>query len=359
MENKSNYWGIPEGLDVTNFNFDWRPDPYDKPYIHQFGTQHQKTSGPRYIRNNATQIKYRDEQHAVRLPNMSKWILPKNNDVEKIEFDYSWHHDETEPPMNYIFGDQYRTCEESGILMYKLGENLPLKFIEYPKATVKYKQLDIIFLSNGETGEQNRYDRLCDLAKRKVTWVKNIQNREHALKTAAVMSTTSWFLLFPGKLYADENFDFDFRPLRYHAPKHYIFYAKNPVNDLVYGHQAAVCYNKQLVLDTANYGLDFTMSAAHDVVPMISGIAEYNSDIIMTWRTAFRESIKLCAENSKESIERLNVWISTGKGKNCEWSLIGAQDGIEFFDKVNGDPKELIKSFMWQWLDDYYKSKYK
>jgi hypothetical protein len=342
-------WEIPEGLDITNFDFSWRPSRYEPLYNHQFGTQHQKTGGPRLVRQGATQIKYQDEIIATALPDMSKWII--DLDIEVIEFDYSWHHDETEPPMNYIFG-------EHGGIIYFRGENLPNKYIQYPKANIKYRPLDIIYLSNGETDEQKRYDRLCSLINREVKWVKNINGRENAIKHAAKLSTTKWFILFPGKLYADENFDFSFQPKRLDEPKHYIFYAKNPVNDLVYGHQAAVCYNRQLVLDTVNHGLDFTMSASHDVVPIMSGIAEFNSDVMMTWRTAFREAIKLRAENSKESIERLNIWRTIGKGKNCEWSLFGAQDGVEFFEKVNGNHAELMKSFMWDWLNHYYSSKY-
>ena len=42
-------------------------------------------------------------------------------------------------------------------------------------------------------------------------------------------------------------------------PKHYIFDAKNPVNGLVYGHQAMIAYNKKLTLDNYGYGLDFTL----------------------------------------------------------------------------------------------------
>jgi hypothetical protein len=221
------------------------------------------------------------------------------------------------------------------------------------------RPLDIIFLSNNETNAQQRYDRLCSVARRDVKWISGINNREHALKAAAEASSTKFFFLFPAKLYADENFDFDFHPIRNYAPKHYIFYAKNPVNDLIYGHQAAVCYNRQLVLDTVNYGLDFTMGALHDIVPVISGVAEFNSDIIMTWRTAFRESIKLRAENSKESIERLKIWCTIGKGKHCEWSLIGAQDGIEYYNSISGDHNELMKTFSWAWLEQYYNLKYK
>ena len=46
---KRGYWEVPEGLNTSNFDFNWRPDPYDRPYIHQFGTQWQKTGGPRFV----------------------------------------------------------------------------------------------------------------------------------------------------------------------------------------------------------------------------------------------------------------------------------------------------------------------
>jgi hypothetical protein len=358
MEKRNAYWKIPDKLNVDEFDFSWRPSPREPLFIHQFGTQHQKTGGPRLIRQGATQIKYQDEFIATALPDMSKWVSIVDSDIDHIEFDYSWHHDETEPLMNYVFGDQFGSAEETNTLIYKQGEKLPVKYMTYPVAKIVYRPLDIIFLSNGEVNEQHRYDRLCSLVDREVKWVKGINGRENAIKHAATLSTTKWFILFPGKLYADENFDFNFQPMRLNEPKHYIFYAKNPVNDLVYGHQAAVCYNQQLVLNTVNHGLDFTMSALHDVVPMISGIAEYNSDIIMTWRTAFREAIKLGAENSKESMERLSVWTTQAKGKYCEWSVIGAQDGIDFYQSVNGNYEELIKSFSWDWLNHYYSSKY-
>ena len=54
-------WRVPENVDVTSFDFSWRPDPGDPPYIYQFGTQHQRTGGPQYRVNNATEVKYIDQ----------------------------------------------------------------------------------------------------------------------------------------------------------------------------------------------------------------------------------------------------------------------------------------------------------
>ena len=418
--NDEEYWEIPEGIDTTDFDFEWRPDMFEPPYIHQFGTQWQKTGGPRFIVPDATQVKYENCQHAVALPNKTNWVIPDNVDVTHfdfswhpdaterpyfyqfgtqwqktggpryvveaarrtkfidaqhaihlpdkskfkvqedaytIDFDFSWHPDDTDVPCNYVFGNQFRTSKESASVIYPSTVEVN-NYMEHPVATIGYRPLDIIFVSNGESGEQERYDRLCQVSGRTVKWVRGINGRENALRHAAEISESPWLILFPGKLYADENFNFNFQPDRYIEPKHYIFYAKNPLNGLEYGHQAAVCYNRQLVLETVDYGLDFTMSKLHDVVPMVSGIAEYNSDITMTWRTAFREVIKLIADGSPESLERLRVWKTTATGQHCEWSILGARDGVDYYESVNGDHAELMKTFSWTWLGEHFKTLY-
>jgi hypothetical protein len=247
---------------------------------------------------------------------------------------------------NYSFNDS--------AIIYSQGPGLQIKHMTDIVADITIKPLDIIFLSNGETGEQERYDRLCQVAGREVRWVRGIDGRENAIRHAAEISNTNWFILFPAKIWASDTFDYNFQPNRSYEPKHYIFYSTNPLNGLEYGHQAAVCYNRNLVLETHEYGLDFTMSKLHDIVPISCGIAQYNSDITMTWRTAFREVIKLRADGSEESLERLRVWLTYARGQHAEWSIIGAQDGINYYDSVGGDHQQLMKTFAWSWLRDYF-----
>ena len=50
-------------------------------------------------------------------------------------------------------------------------------------------------------------------------------------------------------LEVDYLFDWSWQPDRLQQPKHYIFHARNPVNNLEYGHQAMIAYNKKLVLE--------------------------------------------------------------------------------------------------------------
>jgi hypothetical protein len=177
-----------------------------------------------------------------------------------------------------------------------------------------------------------------------------------AYHAAAELSTTPWFFAVFAKLQVEKKFDWAWQPDRMQEAKHYIFHAMNPVNSLVYGHMAVIAYNKQLVMENTAPGLDFTLDQAHEVVPMLSGVAYYCDSAWMAWRTAFREVIKL--KNSLPDVEaeyRLDKWLTmnSGQSPHSEWSRIGAQDAVEYYDSVGGDFAELRKSYDWVWLSSY------
>jgi hypothetical protein len=155
------------------------------------------------------------------------------------------------------------------------------------------------------------------------------------------------------KLRVNPEFDWSWQPDRMQEPKHYIFHARNPVNGLEYGHQAMIAYNKKLVLANTGTGLDFTLDSAHEVVPILSGTAEYAHTPWMAWRTAFRECVKLCSQTDVESKYRLDKWLNCGALEHGEWSIHGAEDAVEYYRAVNGDMAELRKSYDWAWLASY------
>lgn len=359
VANANGKWDIPEHIDVTNFDLNWRPFMYDRLYNHEFGTQWQKTGGPRYCVPGATETKYVDTQVAKSLSYKRYWkILHDNVDLES--FDFSWHPDNTEDGFQYVFVNP--ECPYPAIAwssdsthQIKYCYDQKVNFLHQLKSN---KIVDVKFISNGETGVDNRFNLLNSYIE--TEWIKNIVGRENAIKEAARRSTTDWFLLVPAKLRIDENFLYFIKswyPNPELGARHYVFYAKNPVNDLCYGHMSAVVYNRKLVLETHNYGLDFTMSKPYAEVPIISGVAEYNSDPLMTWRTAFREVIKLKLADDEISNQRLQIWLNVSTGLNGEYSTLGAKHGVEYYDEVVGDPDALQLSFDWEWLNSRFKEK--
>ena len=123
-----------------------------------------------------------------------------------------------------------------------------------------------------------------------------------------------------------------------------------------------IAYNKRLVLETEEHGLDFTLSKPHAVIPLLSATAHYNITPELTWRTAFREVLKLkddvVKNGSIESSHRLSTWLNIAEGAHAEWSIRGALDAVEYYNEVNGDYTELLRSFEWAWLKEYYSKKY-
>jgi hypothetical protein len=74
----------------------------------------------------------------------------------------------------------------------------------------------------------------------------------------------------------------------------------------------------------------------------------------MTWRTAFREVVKLkhfiAEQPTLETEHRLNTWLTTANGAYAEYCIKGANDAVKYYNEVGGDYELLKLSFDWAWL---------
>ncbi len=493
-------WTVPDTLDVSDFDFSWRPDPGAPPYIYQFATQHQKTGGPVYTVPGAVEVKYLAEfrarttrvataiyeidhldGNAGQISNVTRRVryfdnyrdtlirLAKNigNEHEYVwvcssichydSFDFSWHPEAWQSTMLHVFasndqkfGDTFFmhvptfaeqaekkalldwydvnyvpnitvprrpmpvihhnrdthveavkntdwpgplavftvNCEPitlptvslwrtetknivplsagaSAVIVPKTAKSdIRTQLYDYPFIDKTERKrhgdqpLDIVFIANGEPNAFDHWIRLInetDYQPNRVTQVANVNGRVAAYHAAARASQTPWFFAVFAKLEVDYRFDWSWQPDRMQQPKHYIFHALNPVNGLVYGHQAMIAYNRELVLNNPGHGLDFTLDSAHEVVPILSGVARYNVSPWVTWRTAFREALKLCGSSDVESQYRLRQWLATPRTniENWGWSVWGAEDAVEYYQAVGGDFEALRKSYDWSWLASY------
>jgi hypothetical protein len=231
------------------------------------------------------------------------------------------------------------------------------------------KALDIVYISNGEPDAERWYNHLVTVAEaqiphglQKIRRVKNVNGRIAAYHAAAQASTTDWFFAVFAKLEVVGSFDFAWQPDYWQEAKHYIFHSRNCLNGLEYGHMGVIAYNKRLVLETVESGLDFTLTQKHTVVPELSAIAYFNQCPWTTWRTAFREvlKLKLFMEQSPtlETEHRLDTWLSIANGDYSEWCLRGASDAVEYYKEVGSDYDRLMLSFDWPWLAARFRNLY-
>jgi len=390
-------WIVSTVCDYTDFDFTYICDPFAKEQLHVFPSDRQKFGDTFLIDVNKlrtliddmstledyNKINFNQNQRVKRLPAPTIFTTDDSH-VSNINIDFDFPYAvfvtednknlnaiDTEPMNLWSNETKNITITSKGgtriIVPKEAKQYVKKELYDYPYIITNNKllesnPLDIIFFSNGETSADRNYEHLLKITQglpNKVTRVDGVDGRVKSQHAAANSSNTSWYFLVNAKLKVASKFDFNWQPDRLQIPKHYIFHATNPVNGLVYGHQAIVANNKKLTLENFGTGLDFTMDSEHEVVPVNSGIGMYNSSEWDTWRTAFRESIKLKQSGTTENDIRLTRWMTQAIGDFAQYSLQGAQHAIEYYEEVNGDFDKLRLSYDWGWLRTYYQSKYK
>jgi hypothetical protein len=60
--------------------------------------------------------------------------------------------------------------------------------------------------------------------------------------------------------------------------------------------------------------------------------------------------LKLRADDSLASKDRLEAWLTMGNGDIGEYSIKGANDAVSYYDEAQGDMSKLRLSYDWPWL---------
>jgi hypothetical protein len=392
-------WVCSTICDYTDFDFTYICDPYAKDQLHVFPSDKQKFGDTFLIDVNKlrtlidemnvledyVKVNYNQHQLAKRLPEPI-FINESDTHVSINDFNFNW------PYATILSSDNKEiratnnepmslwSPETKNIIVQSAGGTcvtVPREAKDYVKKELydypyikridklaRSNPLDIIFFSNGEANADENYEHLlfatAGLSNR-VIRVDGINGRVASQHAAANASNTSWYFLVNAKLRVNQKFDWDWQPDRLQIPKHYIFTATNPINHLEYGHQAIVANNKKLTLTTEVRGLDFTMDSEHEVVKVNSGVGMYNTSIWDTWRTAFREVLKLKYytehNDDLEAKFRLSSWLNLGEGNFGEYSIKAASDACQYYDSVGGDLGKLRLSYDWAWLKTYFEAK--
>lgn len=397
QERKEHYiWICSSVCDYEFFDFTYICDPFSREQLHVFpsGSQkygdtflvnvnrlthlindmktledYQKINFNRHLvapRYPAPEIVSSNDTHTSGLVDFdfpyAEFVTSDNTDIEKIDYEpvNLWAPEKKNIIITSTGGTRIVVPKEAKDIVKRELYDYP--YIVKSSRLAKSKPLDIVFLSNGEKCADENYEHLLNVTKglnNRIVRVDGVNGRVAAYHAAAEASESPWMFTVFAKLKVSNKFDWNWQPDRLQVPKHYVFHATNPVNNLVYGHQAMIAYNKKMTLANTGQGLDFTQDDVHEVVEINSGVANFNVDEWTTWRTAFRECIKLCTYADEISKQRLKIWTTVAEGDFAQYCLDGANDAVKYFDEVAGDFDALKMSYDWAWLNERFNNRYK
>ena len=366
-------WIVADCCNYSNFDFTWQPVPWEADQIHCWASGNQQFGDTFLVPVSA----FKKQEQGLKLlewyeyinwhsePSVPRYEWPTVTDLDAQTSLYAWHKqtsaDIDYEPSLWKKRNLHAFTQSGSVLLVPRDckQHFKDQFYDYPYIlrhtdyNIEEKPLDVVYLSNGEKNADKNWFLLkasCPRAKR----IDGVTGRAQAYKACAEVSETPWFFNVFAKCRVESNFDFNWQPDWLQGPKHWIFHSRNPVNGLEYGHMGIIAYHKQMVLDATEWGLDFTLSARHGVVPVVGSTADFDTTPYETWRTAFRECVKLTQQSDIESRYRLEQWSTVGNGENGEWSVRGAEDAVKYVE----DGNDLQQTFEWAFLKEFFDSHY-
>ena len=150
-----------------------------------------------------------------------------------------------------------------------------------------------------------------------------------------------------------EDFIFDYETSTYERDIVHVWQSKNPVNELIYGYGGVKLLPKNLTLEMNVDTPDMTtaISKKFKAIPVISNITAFDTDPFSTWKSAFRECVKLSSriidrQQDEETQYRLDVWCNESTDR---YALDGANAGRDYglANKNNLEALKMINDFTW------------
>lgn len=247
-----------------------------------------------------------------------------------------------------------------GSMIRKVSGVGNLKIMDHSLAHLR--RYDIFMITYEEPNGEENWKNLCSRfpnAKR-IHGIKGIHN---AHLECAKMSETEMFWTIDGDTVIDDSWNFGYYPPAWDRNYLHLWTSRNPVNGLEYGYGSIKLWPRNSVLSHKGRWLDFTTTVGKiKMMDQVIATTFFNSSEYETWKSAFRESIKLLYNISKdakdgESKKRLDTWLNVAidGASHSDWSLKGAKDAETWFG-ANKNNLAFINDF--SWLRSYYQSLY-
>jgi hypothetical protein len=216
---------------------------------------------------------------------------------------------------------------------------------------------DIIFISYQEPNAEKNWEVLHSrfpMAKR-ITGITGIHQAHIA---AAKKSFTKMFWVVDGDSMIKEDFNFDYIVDSQNLDTVHVWRSENPINGLIYGYGGVKLLPTLLTrkMDLSKPDMTTSISNKFKILNSISNITNFNTDPFNTWKSAFRECVKLSSkiidrQNTNETDERLETWCTVGSDKLFgKYAIQGANQGKEYGITNKGNIEMLSKINNWEWL---------
>jgi len=303
------------------------------------------------------------------------WIIPKEVEVlDSFNFDlYFSHHNPVEQKLNHVFKHMFRGEETyNGISLVPKSITLSKKEVDfrflvekkkYDIVATKLKPYDIVFISYNEKTADENYANLTKRFPRakRVHGVKGIHN---AHIEAAKQTDTDMFWVVDGDAVIVDDFNFDHEVSVYEKDIVHVWRSKNLINDLVYGYGGVKLLPRNLTInmDLSKPDMTTSISSKFKAVKLVSNITAFNTDPYSTWKSAFRECVKLSSkvidrQVNDETEQRLNAWCVLNESVPYGfYAYIGALAGRQYGQENAGNIPALSLINDFDWLFNQFQS---
>lgn len=307
---------------------------------------------------------YNDYQQALQKSTTDMFWVVWNDVVVNPEFDFRYQVPKYNQRITHIFLND--KCFD-GICLFSKNKSISQRefnfrfFVEKKEIDIvaSYpadKKYDIVFISYNEINADKNYENL-KIRFPEIKRIHGVKGIHQAHIEAAKLCNTDLFYVVDADAIILDDFNFDYHVEAWNKDSVHVWKSKNPINNLEYGYGGVKLLPRKLTLELDINSADMTTSISKKfkIIDQISNITAFNTDEFNTWKSSFRECVKLSSkiidrQRSDETQQRLDTWCTIGKEKSFgKYALLGARSGKLYGEKNrnNKDAICLINDFEW------------
>jgi hypothetical protein len=292
---------------------------------------------------------------------------------EDFVFDYrveKWDEEYIHVFLNAVFRDGICLFPKSASVIQKeFDHRYYINKKELDIVASNPKPNDVVFISYNEPNADENYEKL-KLKRPDAKRVHGVKGIHNAHIAAAKLARTAMFWVVDADAGILKKFNFEIPYIPHYNRNEkdifldtvHVWQSINPVNGLIYGYGGVKLLPRNLTLDVDTSTTDMTTSISKNfkLMPKISNSTMFNIDEFSTWRSAFRECVKLSSKTidrlyDEETEERLMIWCALGINQPFGAYSIGGAKAGKRYGELNIAKKEmLLKINDFDWLEEQF-----